>query len=370
MIGDIGYNLTSAVFPEREAALAGVCECVLSQITRPYPCAAHQTISSPEELELPRDRFPVFYGSYDWHSCVHSHWTLVRMLRWDCLPEELASRAAAQLEESFAPEAIGAEAKSWCEHVPAFVEKPYGWTWFLELDAELGRLAATGEHALAARAEAWRAAAAELTAEMLRRSKGWAEGISMPCRTGTHSDTAWSLAMLWDWALFCNNSEVLELVKKTALRLFGSDKNAPCAYEPNGDTFTSAILNEAALMARVLEGAEYATWLEGYFPQVFNGFESPLLPNMPGKWNGEGFLEVHQVALPTSRALAVRDAAAPLASGVTASAGTTASAIAASSALTAEASRWLVEGVEDVQLSGFLADHWVGSFVCAALLGA
>lgn len=357
MIGDIGYSLTKDVFPEGAAALAGVAECVLGQIDRPYPCAAHQTISSPEELELPRDRHPVFYGSFDWHSCVHSHWTLVRTLRQGLLIGELADKATAQLERSFEPAAMAAEARSWVEHIPAFVEKPYGWTWELELDAELGRLAKSASP-LAERGAAWREAAAPLTAEMLRRTKGWIEGVSMPCRSGIHSDTAWSLSMAWDWAEYVGNKELADLVEATAKRLYAGDANAPCAYEPQGDTFTSAILNEAALMARVLSANEYETWLAGFFPQVFSDFASPLLADIPGRWDGEGYLEVHQVALPTSRAIAARDAAAPLADGP------------AKDALVSEASRWLKEGVEDVQLSGYLADHWVGSFVCAALLGA
>ena len=112
-------------------------------------------------------------------------------------------------------------------------------------------------------------------------------------------------------------------------------------------------------MARALDADEYGEWLEAYLPQLFRAhFSAPLIADLPGRWNGEGYLEVHTVALPTSRALAARDAASALPAGP------------AQGRLSAEAARWLVEGVEDVQLSGYLADHWVGSFVCAALLGA
>lgn len=363
MIGDLGFDLTEDALGEkgRAEALAGVARCVLSQIERPYPCSERQTLTGPDDLELPRLRFPAFFGSFDWHSCVHSHWTLVRMLATDALAgnAELEAAAAAQLARTFSPDLMEAEAASWRERVPAWEEKPYGWTWELALDAELARLAATPGGAHAADAAAWREAARPLTEEMRHRTMGWISGLSLPSRTGIHSDTGWNLAMAIDCGRAAGDDELTEAAAAAARRLFLADECAPCAYEPQADTFTSSVLNEAALMARVLGANEYAEWLEAYLPQLFRAhFSTPLIADLPGRWNGEGYLEVHTVALPTSRALAARDAAAALPAGR------------AQGRLSAEAARWLVEGVQDVQLSGYLADHWVGSFVCAALLGA
>lgn len=363
MIGDLGFDLTADAFGQAGVAdaLAGVARCVLSQIERPYPCAERQTLTCAEDLELPGTRFPAFFGSFDWHSCVHSHWTLVRMLAAGSLAAdpELEAAATAQLERTFEPARMAAEAESWRSRVPAYEEKPYGWTWELALDAELARLATAREGARAAQAGAWREATRPLTQEMRQRTMGWIGSLSMPARTGMHSDTAWSLAMCIDVARATGDSELLDAAKGAAVRLFSRDEAAPVAYEPQADTFTSAVLNEAALMARALPQDEYATWLEGFLPQLFGTrFREPLIADLPGRWNGEGYLEVHTVALPTSRALAARDAAAALPTG------------AAQGRLSAEAARWLVEGVEDVELSGYLADHWVGSFVCAALVGA
>lgn len=361
MIGDLGFDLTADALGERGRAdaLAGVARCVLSQIERPYPCSERQTLTCPEDLELPRHRFPAFYGSFDWHSCVHSHWTLVRMLAAGCLDDGLAAEAAAQLGRTFSPELMAAEAASWRERVPAWEEKPYGWTWELALDAELARLAACEGNPYAEAAAGWREAARPLTEEMRRRVAGWVGALSLPARTGVHSDTAWNLAMAMDSARATGDDELAGAATSAARRLFLGDRDAPCAFEPQADTFCSAILNEAALMARVLGAGDFEAWLDGFFPQLFSAhFAHPLLPDLPGRWNGEGYLEVHTVALPTSRALAARDAAAALPEGR------------AQGRLAADAAGWLVEGVEDVQLSGYLADHWVGSFVCAALLGA
>ena len=268
---------------------------------------------------------------------------------------ELEKAAAAQLSRTFAPDLMEQEARSWKEKVPQWEEKPYGWTWELAVDQELGKLA-NAESPYADEAKAWRAALSPLTEEMHRRVAGWIAHLSLPARTGMHSDTAWSLAMAADCAEATDDQELLESVCMAAVRLFGNDMEAPLAYEPEADTFTSAILNEAALMARVLSGEAYLSWMKDYMPALFSeSFSSPLLADLPGKWDGTGYLEVHTVALPTSRALAARDAAAALPAGT------------ARDRLSREASRWLVQGIQDVELSGYLADHWVGSFVCAAL---
>ena len=268
---------------------------------------------------------------------------------------ELEKAAAAQLSRTFAPDLMEQEARSWKEKVPQWEEKPYGWTWELAVDQELGKLA-NAESPYADEAKAWRAALSPLTEEMHRRVAGWIAHLSLPARTGMHSDTAWSLAMAVDCAEATDDQELLESVCMAAVRLFGNDMEAPLAYEPEADTFTSAILNEAALMARVLSGEAYLSWMKDYMPALFSeSFSSPLLADLPGKWDGTGYLEVHTVALPTSRALAARDAAAALPAGT------------ARDRLSQEASRWLVQGIQDVELSGYLADHWVGSFVCAAL---
>ena len=269
---------------------------------------------------------------------------------------ELEKAAAAQLSRTFAPDLMEQEARSWKEKVPQWEEKPYGWTWELALDQELGKLANAAESLYADEAKAWQAALSPLTEEMHRRVAGWIAHLSLPARTGMHSDTAWSLAMAADCAEATDDQELLESVCMAAVRLFGNDMEAPLAYEPEADTFTSAILNEAALMARVLSGEAYLSWMKDYMPALFSeSFSSPLLADLPGKWDGTGYLEVHTVALPTSRALAARDAAAALPAGT------------ARDRLSQEASRWLIQGIQDVELSGYLADHWVGSFVCAAL---
>lgn len=365
MIGDLGYSLTSDVLremgPERRRSMAAdVAECVLGAIARPYPCSEIQTLTCDEDLSLPRERYRVFHGSFDWHSCVHSHWCLVRLASQEgLLAPELCERVIARLSTSFSPELLAEEARTWAERLPAHEERPYGHTWLLVLDAELGRVASEGGP-LSVQAATWREALAPMTAEMTRRVREWVAGLALPVRSGLHSDTGWSLAMAWDWAQAVEDNALAEAVRAAALRVFGHDVNAPVAYEPQGQTFTSSILNEAAAMARVLEAGEYEAWLRGFLPQAFGGSPSavaPLLADLPGTWDGENYFGVHEVALPFSRAIAARDAAAPLPAGSEAQA-----------YLAAQASRWMRQGAEGLTLDGYLADHWVGSFVAASLV--
>lgn len=380
MIGDLGFSVTDEVrsgLGEVAARwmLDGVATCVLGQITRPYPCAEQQTLTCAEDLQLPRERFRAFYGSFDWHSCVHSHWSLVRLVATGSLSEEVGERAVAQLDATLSEGPLARETAAWVHDIPDHIERPYGHTWLLELDAELGRLASSASP-LAERARGWREALAPLVTEMRRRVAAWASALKLPVRSGIHSDSAWSLAMAWDWARGAEaaeagasveprDAELAGIVSEAARSLFGADVCAPVAYEPQGDTFTSSILNEAALMARVLRSSEYEVWLRGFLPQLFEGDaagDAPapdfrLLPDPLAKWDGESYYGVHQVALPLSRAIAARDAAAPLPEGP------------ARARLASESARWAREGLDDMTLTGYLADHWVGSFVVATLVG-
>lgn len=429
MIGDLGFSCTASALDElgserRRAMLADVAERVLAQITRPYPCAEIQTLTCDEDLSLPRERYCVFHGSFDWHSCVHSHWSLVRLAASGALdgaPDNLLDRVLAQLDVSLSPEPLAEEARVWAERIPAHEERPYGHTWLLMLDAELlraARSAACGS--VVSRARDWRNSLSPMTAEMLRRVRDWLAGLDLPVRSGLHTDTGWSLAMAWDWAREAGDEELAAGVRDAATRLFGRDVDAPVAYEPQGHTFTSSILNEAALMARVLEADAYEAWLRGFLPQAFAraGVEgasgavgdarvgdavgdtgaagevsvggvasnpvaatcsapgdaaavcgatsedpsgaapapTPLIADLPGTWDGSNYYGVHEVALPFSRSIAARDAAAALPKGSSARA-----------YLAAQASRWMRQGTEGLTLDGYLADHWVGSFVVASL---
>lgn len=356
MIGDAGHPTTP--MDARRALASTVAQCILGQLHRPYPCSAVQVLHDATDLQLPVERFPVFYGSFDWHSCVHSHWALVRLLGCDMLEAPLAQRVEEALARSFDPKALAREAASWAR-LPEHTERPYGLTWLLALDAELGTPKMLQAH------PAWREALGSLVAVVLPRVRRWVDTCGLPVRSGVHSDTAWSLAMAWDWATSAGDDGLAEAVATRARSLYFWDVHAPCAYEPSGETFMSAILNEAACMARVLDPSSFDGWMRGFLPQVFevgerpmDGEGSPLLPNIERPWDGVNYLGVHEVALPLARCIAARDVACALEDG------------AARAYLSSQAARWERQGLAGLFLDGYLADHWVGSFAVAAVVGA
>ena len=68
----------------------------LANVVTEFPYKLDQLLTRTEDLATPRALHPVFWGSYDWHSCVHMHWTLARLLRR--FPDhELAGATRAQL---------------------------------------------------------------------------------------------------------------------------------------------------------------------------------------------------------------------------------------------------------------------------------
>lgn len=354
-----------------------VAACVLGQVHRAYPCASSQVLMSADQpLSRPRDTFCAFYGSFDWHSCVHSHWTLARLLAEGLLHPDRAAQAVAALDRTFDAPTVAREAANW-ERLPVHTELPYGMTWLLVLDAELARPVLTAAH------PGWRSALAPLADLAAGRVRAWVAGLRLPVRSGVHSDTAWSLAMAHDWAAAVGDAGLRAEVVDRARALYLRDVDAPCAYEPSGQTFTSPILNEAALMARVLSAGEYDAWMRGYLPRLFepdaaerpafaDGLASagaadfatadpaavPLLPDVPAAWDGADYFGVHEVALPLARCIAARDAASALVDP------------AARTRLRAEARRWASQGLDALDLRGYLADHWVGSFAAAVVAPA
>ena len=60
---------------ERFARLALDC------VAKEYPNKISHTLNSDADVAPPRKLTPTFYGCYDWHSSVHGHWLLVRLIK-------------------------------------------------------------------------------------------------------------------------------------------------------------------------------------------------------------------------------------------------------------------------------------------------
>jgi len=238
----------------RFAALALKC------LHQEYPNHLSHTLNSAADARPPHELTPAFYGCLDWHSDVHGHWLLVRLLR-QFPGAPFAPRARAELARSFTPENIGAEVSYLRAAGRASFERPYGLAWLLQLAAELHRWHDP-------EAQRWSATLAPLETEVAARLESYLPRLHYPIRIGEHDQTAFSLGLVWDWAELTGHARMPALLKDAAQRFYLHDRACPLAYEPSGEDFLSPCLAEADFMRRVLAPAAFAHWLSQFLPQI------------------------------------------------------------------------------------------------------
>ena len=203
---------------------------------------------------------PAFYGCYDWHSAVHAHWLLVRLLR--LFPNApFANDARAALSADLTPKNIAGEVAYVENEARVSFERPYGLAWLLQLSAELR----TWDDS---QGQQWAAALAPLEMLAASKLKSWLPKLHYPIRIGEHDQTAFSFGLMWDWARIADDAEMKGLLADAAERFYRSDRNCPLSYEPSGQDFLSPCLAEADFMRRVLEPEAFAKWLGEFLPQV------------------------------------------------------------------------------------------------------
>lgn len=239
---------------ERFAKLALAC------IEKEYPNKISHSLNSDADVAPPRKLTPAFYGCYDWHSSVHGHWLLVRLVR--TFPEASFAEAAREaLRRSLTAENLAQEAAYLRAPGRASFERPYGLAWLLQLSAELREWNDPQGREMAANVRPVEQAAVE-------RLKEWLPKLSNPVRIGEHTQTAFSLGLALDYARSVGDKEFAELLAASARRFYLADKNCPLAYEPSGEDFLSPCLGEADVMRRVMGREEFAEWLGGFMPQI------------------------------------------------------------------------------------------------------
>jgi hypothetical protein len=239
---------------QRFANLALAC------VHKEYPNHISHTLNSDADAAPPRKLTPAFYGCYDWHSSVHGHWLLVRLVR--SLPDAPFVPAAREaLRQSLTAENIAQEAAYLRGEGRASFERPYGLAWLLQLVAELREWDDPQGKEMAANLH-------PLEKVVLERLNNWLPKLSNPVRIGEHDQTAFALGLMLDYAHGNGDQKFAELVVSRAKQFYLSDKNCPLAYEPSGEDFLSPCLGEADLMRRVLPSQEFARWLRTFMPQI------------------------------------------------------------------------------------------------------
>jgi hypothetical protein len=239
---------------------AAFARVALANVATPYPYKLDQVLGAAGDLAAPEVLHPVFWGSYDWHSCVHMHWTLVRLLRLQPTHAE-ADAARAHLDRRLTRAAIDGELATLAGPLRGTFERPYGWGWLLKLAAELEALAADD-----ASARPWRDALERLARAFADRFIAFLPRATYPTRAGTHGNSAFALRLALDWAEATGDARLRAAIAERALDWFGADRRYPAHYEPSGDDFLSAGLVEAVLMQRLLDPDDFGVWWRGFAP--------------------------------------------------------------------------------------------------------
>ena len=245
-----------AATADRFARLALAC------IDREYPNKPEHVLDEASDARPVRDFHPAFFGCYDWHSSVHGHWMLVRLLAVEPdMPG--AAEIRRRLDAHFTKDAIAAEVAYLDRKSSRSFERTYGWGWALRLALELDR-------AKDPRAKAWREAFRPLEDAVAARFADFLPKLTTPIRTGVHPNTAFALAEALDWARGVGRADLEKIVVARSRDFYAKDRACPFAYEPSGEDFFSPCLEEADLMRRVLSRPEFSAWLDRFWPQLTN----------------------------------------------------------------------------------------------------
>lgn len=240
--------------PDQASRFADIA---LGHVRREYPNYIAHVVSGPPSAMAPSELHPVFYGSFDWHSCVHGYWLLARLLRrYPDLP--VAGRIEALFDEQLRPEKVEVERTYFDEPGRRSFERPYGWAWLLKLAVELRGLAD----------DRWSEALAPLAEQIAEGFRSFLPLATYPIRTGTHGNTAFALRLAADYAEATSDAALTELLRTTALRWYAADADCPAWGEPSGNDFLSPALIEATCMRRLLSAESFLPWFERFLPRI------------------------------------------------------------------------------------------------------
>ena len=229
--------------------------CVLQE----YPNKLGQVVGDKNDLREPKDLHPSFYGCFDWHSAVHGHWSLVKLLK-DFPNVDNKQDAISKLKQNISKENILKEIEYFEGHNKSY-ERTYGWAWLLKLAEELH----TWDDPLARELES---NLQPMTDMIVDKYSEFLPKLVYPIRVGEHPNTAFGMSFALDFAKTVGNTEFEKLLKKRARDYYQVDQKCPLTWEPSGFDFLSPCLEEASLMSRVLPKAEYVQWLDFFLPQL------------------------------------------------------------------------------------------------------
>lgn len=239
---------------------ARLAQLALKGLDQEYPNKPSNVLAGPGDVRSPREMCPAFYGCFDWHSSVHGHWMLVRLLKRQ--PNfSLATEIRQRLDQHLTLENIQAETRHFQQPEHKSFERLYGWAWYLRLVTELH----TWDDP---QAQVWRQNLRPLEDHLVAATLEFLPKQAYPIRTGVHPNTAFGLAQIRDYAITVGNAALVQLIDARARDYYAADVDYPVGYEPSGEDFFSAALNEADLMRRVLPTDAFAQWWGRFLPDL------------------------------------------------------------------------------------------------------
>jgi hypothetical protein len=317
----------------------------LSHVTREYPNKLDHVMNGPEDVLGPRALHPVFYGSFDWHSCVHGYWLLARLYRRVAsFPERDNIRTL--FDTHLTPACIAGEIAYLAQPSRGGFERPYGWGWLLMLAGELAQHASD-------EGKRWSEAMAPLADVFVARWMDFLPKATYPIRAGVHTNTAFAFVLTLDYAAATQDNALAQMVRDRATTWYGED--AACqAWEPSGDDFLSPALIEAECMRRVLPADAFATWFDRFLPDCAMRMPATLFTPAYVSDRTDGKI-AHLDGLNLSRSWCWRSIAATLASD---------DPRRAIADIAAE--EHLARGLPEVA-GDYMGEHWLATFALLAL---
>lgn len=314
----------------------------LKGIQKEYPNKPADVLNSAQDVKNPRSLHPAFYGSFDWHSSVHGHWMLVRLLRlFPDLPEKKEIRTV--LAEHLTAKNLKVEADYFARPNAVSYERPYGWSWLLKLAEELHGWDDPD-------AKEWSKNLQPLADTLVARYLAYYPKQNYPTRSGVHSSTAFGLTFALDYARAAGNKKLAALIEERARTYFSKDTDIPAKWEPDGADFFSPSLMEAVLMRRVLPADEFRTWFGRFLPNIAKSEPKNLLEPATVTDRTDPQL-VHLDGLNLSRAWCMRSLAGALPKDD-----------AVRAVLIESAKKHTEAGLKHVASGDYAGEHWLASF--------
>lgn len=232
----------------------------LECVEKEYPNKLGHVLGSGGDLAEPKALHPAFYGCFDWHSAVHGHWSMVKLLKLFPQLDE-ANRIKAILKAHLSKENIAQEVAYFDGKHNKNYERTYGWGWLLKLAEEIH----TWEDPLARELEENLKPLSDLIAQKL---VAYLPKLQYPVRVGTHTNTAFGLSFAWDYAKTLKDDALQNAIKNRATYFYQEDVGCPLTWEPSGADFLSPCFEEIDLMRRILTKEEFLSWMDQFLPEL------------------------------------------------------------------------------------------------------